>query len=365
MASARPAINVVEKSPCAPRPYVFTEMALCLRDSIRAAGYPSEHLQNRIDPAALSIVMGAFPENAHELEHLDPARCAIFNFEQLGSTSAIANPAYRQWLSGWVVLDYHASNLEILRRENGSRQMGFELPVVPSESVMSLGDEPKDVDVLFFGSPSERRTQVLQRMEALGLKVMHVAGAYGQELAPALRRARIVLHVHYYETGLFPVARIAQPVMMRVPIVCEKSVFSDLNDWSHSGIVFADYADLAETCREFIDAPERMAVRARMARSFVQQIDFATPFAQMVGAMEKRAAGVAACAADEDSVLSHDEIVRILEAEGAGLPPEADAPAPPPVALVERQPGKGPHGKWWLALLIIFSIFTLWNMLKG
>ena len=104
MASARPAIHVVEKNPYDPRPYVFSEVAVCLRDAIRAAGYPSEVLRNRIDPHAYAVVLGLWPDKAAELEHLDPARCAIFNFEQLGSTSGIAGPEYRRWLADWLVL---------------------------------------------------------------------------------------------------------------------------------------------------------------------------------------------------------------------------------------------------------------------
>ncbi|HEY8047571.1 MAG TPA: hypothetical protein VIE63_00245, partial [Ramlibacter sp.] len=110
----RPAINVVEKNPYVPQPFVFTEVATCLRDAIRAAGYPSEHLQNRIDPAAFSIVLGGTPALQQQLEHMDPARCAIFNFEQLESTSNLAGPEYRRWLARWLVLDYHGSNVEVL-----------------------------------------------------------------------------------------------------------------------------------------------------------------------------------------------------------------------------------------------------------
>ncbi|MEJ6021544.1 glycosyltransferase [Ramlibacter sp. PS4R-6] len=366
MASARPAIHVVEKNPYAPRPYVFSEVAVCLRDAIRAAGYDSELLHNRIDPQAFSIVLGIWPDKVGELEHLDPRRCAVFNFEQLGSTSTIAGPEYRRWLAGWLVLDYHGSNIEVLRRENGSHQLAFELPLVPSPGLQTSGDEAKDIDVLFYGTMSERRSQVLRQLEAMGLKVEAVAGAYGPELAPAIRRAKLVLHVHFYESGLFPVARIVQPVIMGVPVVCEDSVFSELNDWSHSGIVFADYAHLAEACRDLLEAPDRMAVRARMARAYVREIDFATPFARVVRAFDALAHGApaAAPAPAGDHALSDEEIARILEEEGAELPPEADAPVPP-VKMVERQPGKGPYGKWVLAVLIVFSFYTIWLSMRG
>ena len=52
-------VNVVELNPYAPRPYVFTEAALCLRDSIRSAGFASDQRVNEADPRALSIVLGA------------------------------------------------------------------------------------------------------------------------------------------------------------------------------------------------------------------------------------------------------------------------------------------------------------------
>src|SRR3569832_1386096 len=138
--NARTPINVVEKNPHAPHPFALTEVAICLRDSIRAAGWPSEHLVNRIDPQAHSIVLGGSTSLANEIEHLDPARCAIFNLEQLGSTSGIANVEYRRWLADWMVLDYHSSNIEFLKLENGPRQLAFELTLVTSASLVSQGD---------------------------------------------------------------------------------------------------------------------------------------------------------------------------------------------------------------------------------
>jgi hypothetical protein len=358
----RPAINVVERNPYAPQPFVLTEVAVCLRDSIRAAGHPSEHLVNRIDPGAYSIVLGGSPTLGREIAHLDPLRCAIFNFEQLGSTSNLAGPEYRRWLADWLVLDYHASNVEFLKRENGPNQLALELPLVPSENLACPGDEPKTVDVLFYGTMSERRAQVLRELEAMGLEVEVVAGAYGSELAPAVRRARLVLHIHYYERALFPVARFVQPAVMGVPIVCEDSAFSELADWSHSGIVFAPYAHLAEACRDLLESPQRMARRAQMTREFVSHIDFAAPFERVVRAFESLPLREPAVIEDEpravgegeERPLTDEEIEAILAAEGAS-PPEAGHPAPR-LDVVRREPGQGRFGKWIAWLLVLFMI---------
>lgn len=389
-------IDVVELNPHAPRPFAFTESALCLRDSIRASGLDSNHRVNIADPHTVCIVLGAVPPLHEPLAQLDRRKAMVFNFEQLGSTSALASREYLAWLRQWLVLDYHSSNVAFLRRLNGPSQQVLELPVVPSPALLSGPPLPaeRSVDVLFFGSANERRTALLRQLEACGLSVETVAGAYAQELAPAIRRARLVLHVHYYETGLFPVARILQPVAAGVPIVCESSVFSSGCDWSGSGILFAPYDGLVDACRRLLASETELLQRATQAREFAARIDFATPFQQVLEALHQRLATplpVAAAlpprpAAPPQPIsapqparpgpagpmptdpppgdsLTTEEIEAILEREAAKLPPEADQPAPP-LKLAERQPGQGRYGVLVVVLLLVFSIYTIWQSMR-
>jgi hypothetical protein len=286
-------IDVVELNPHAPRPFAFTEVALCLRDSLRFAGLQSDHRINIANPEAVCIVLGAVPPLNGPLDQLDPRKTLVFNFEQLGSTSSIVGPEYLHWLGRWLVLDYHSRNVDFLRRVNGPGQAVLELPIVPGPSLAFRPDLPpeKSVDVLFFGSPNERRTALLHRLEQVGLRVEIVAGAYADELTPAIRRARLVLHVHYYETGLFPVARILQPVAAGVPIVCESSVFSAGCDWSGSGIMFAPYDKLVDACRHLLADHDEQRRRAERSRQFAAQIDFNGPLAKVLRAIAELETG--------------------------------------------------------------------------
>jgi hypothetical protein len=395
------AIDVVELNPHAPQPFAFTEAALCLRDSIRDAGFQSEHRVNIANPRTASIVLGAVPPFNEPLGQLDRRKTLVFNFEQLGSASTIASPGYVRWLRDWLVLDYHSRNVEYLRRVNGPAQQAVELPLVPSRSLLFRPGLVADrtVDVLFFGSENERRTALLRRLEAAGLRVEVVAGAYADELAPAIRRARLVLHVHYYETGLFPVARVLQPVIAGVPVVCESSVFSAGSDWSGSGIVFAPYGGLVDACRQLLASEGEQQRRVAEARQFAERIDFAGPFEQVLKALLQRLAApprpiappqpfapprpiappqpVAAPrpyapdparAAREDDdpegPLSTEQIEAILERESSGLPPEANLQAAP-FKLAERQPGQGRYGFLVVALLLVFSLYTIWQSMRG
>lgn len=367
------AINVVELNAYAPRPFVFTDLALCLRDAIRLAGYRCEHLQNEPDPAAVSIVLGAGPAQRAWLERMDPERCVIANFEQIGSDSSVAGPDYLAFLRDRLVVDYHSRNIDNLRRLHGEAQQVFELPVVPGPSLLyrpELAIEPC-VDVLFFGTLCPRREQLVQRLQAAGLSTEVVAGAYGAELVPAIRRARLVVHAHYYETGLFPVARFLQPVAHGVPIVCEHSAFSALSDWSRSGIRFAAYDDLVAACAELLASPAAQLEQVRRTRRFVAMLDFATPFDALLREVNARVTrGLAARITPPVLLAPPARDAPALDAEPvdgldpAALPPEAHLPAPP-LEMATRKPGEGRYGRWIAWALIVFSGLTILQYMRS
>jgi hypothetical protein len=371
--SGRLTVNVVEINPYAPRPYVFTETALCLQESLHNAGFLSDLHVNRADPHSLSIVLGAVPPLHGPLEQLDPRKTILFNLEQLASDSALAGSDYRRWLCKWLVVDYHSANVDHLRRENGPQQEVLELPLVPGHAARFHPEVPDDktVDVLFFGTLTQRRAQIVDRLERAGLTVETVAGSYANELTPAIRRARIVLHVHFHSTGLFPVTRFLQPVASGVPIVCETSVASRLGDWRQSGILFSDYDDLVAACLQLLRSPDEGKARAEVTQRFAAQIDFATPFGQVLEAVAARLAhprDLAPVAVTQpfanpdasDEQLAGSDIELLLQREADQLAPESHLP-PPPVRMVERQLGQGRFGVWAVWLMILFSLWTIWQ----
>jgi hypothetical protein len=147
-----------------------------------------------------------------------------------------------------------------------------------SDGVSAAGpDDGHPIDVLFYGSVNERRQMVLDALERRGLKVEVVSGAYGAELTPAIQRAKVVLHVHYYESSLFPALRILQPVAQGVPVVCEHSVFSKWNDWADSGMVFAAYDSIADACADLTQSPARAAEVAARCWAFAQKMEMVGP----------------------------------------------------------------------------------------
>jgi hypothetical protein len=361
-------VNVVELNPYAPRPFVFTEAARALRDSIEAAGYASRHSVNEADLHALNIVLGAVSKMREILREFDPAKTVVFNFEQLESNSILLDDEYLDWLRGWHVADYHSRNVAFLKQRNGHDQRVFELPLVPSPPAGIVEEaQARTVDVLFYGTLNERRSELIGRLEAAGLSVEVVAGAYAEELAPAMQRARLVLHAHFYDTGLFPVVRFLQPIAAGVPIVCENSVLSQLSDWSQSGIVFAEYESIVPACLRLLGSPAEQADRVAQSRRYAAQLDFVKPFEVMLAALlrDLGARAERASNSDGDGALSDGEIEAILAAEATQLPPEAHQPVAP-IALAERSigPSQGGMGRWATWVLLAFGLLMLWQTLR-
>jgi hypothetical protein len=211
-------IHVVEINPHAPRPFVFTDAALCLVDALRRAGESARHCINEPPPDGLCIVLGWsvtwLDRHASQLHrdrlilfNADPMTVVLADRQQPSTAATLAALRY------WVAADAHDHNLALLREALGDDLRAVLLPIPPGPAVAFAGAVPptQDIDVLFYGSIDARRQAVIDGLRGAGVVVETVAGAYGWELAPVLRRARLVLHVHFGTTRLLPVARLLQP----------------------------------------------------------------------------------------------------------------------------------------------------------
>lgn len=282
-------INVIEFNQYAPLPFVFSEAALCLRDSIRLAGYSCELLFNSVDVADTndySIVLGA-RSGEPRLSKLNPSRIILFNFEQLNSSSALVNEAYIAWLQQNIVFDYHSSNVEFLKTINPGGSF-HEIPMVPSFSLIPEFQScpAQTSDVLFVGSKSKRRLEIIDTLNSVGIHAKSIQGAYGTALTSAILGTKIILNVHFYETKLFPALRVLQPVLLGIPIVSETSVFSANGNWSRSGIKFADYSDIVGACADLLNATSEQLQNVRQSLHFISTLEFTKLFRTAMGAVD-------------------------------------------------------------------------------
>ena len=96
------------------------------------------------------------------------------------------------------------------------------LGYVPSYTRRSLRLFP-DLDVLFYGSINPRGSAVLERMQALGLRVAVADGVFGPVLDALIERSKVILNVHSHEPGLFESVRVMPLVHRGACVLSENS----------------------------------------------------------------------------------------------------------------------------------------------
>jgi hypothetical protein len=260
---------------------IFEESALCLRNSLRSLGIASEIYINAINHIGFTVYFGAGLSCSQSVfrEIASKGKSAIFNLEQLKSRATVVDHTYLQLLLDYPVLDYHSENVNYLR--NTFKKIDcFEIPLVPcfdlvdKQSLASWGGA-RQTDLLFYGSLNPRRLEILQQLLKRGFSIeVFTSGIYAKNLTSAILNAKAVLHIHYHETKLFPAARLLQPMILGVPIICEESICSEASQYSGSGITFATHDDFVSACERLLRGQIVAADLERMTMQKIAQIDF-------------------------------------------------------------------------------------------
>jgi SAM-dependent methyltransferase len=197
------------------------DQARYYRYQFRRLGARVTMAKNRLRHDAINFVFGA---------HLgfDPAlrashTCLFVNLEQFGPGGATPGADYLKLLQTSAVVDYDPGNVGHYARDTG------DVPVVPFlhapylRPSESLALEQRPIDLLFIGSMNKRRERWLARVEAAGWKVSTFASPlYGEDRDDAIRHAKAVLNVHYYDSCRLEQSRIAQCLSLGTPVISER-----------------------------------------------------------------------------------------------------------------------------------------------
>lgn len=281
-------VNVVEVRPGKKEPYVFTDLAKTFKDVLTSIGVDAKHVVDAVPTEGINVILGWSPNwvETHAAK-LQRNRTVLYNAEQLGSESDIVKNDYVDTLLKFVVADYSFLNKETLVGYGKNPKEVFVLPVVPTPSVKYKVPAATEGthDIVFFGSANERRDKMLERLREEGMSAGHVGG-FSQKLAPYIKASKIVLHVHYYSTNMFPAIRFLQPLAYGIPIVCERSVLPRDQGWNESGIVFTDYEDTPAECKKLLDDPQRQRAIKTQYTKFLKSVDVETPWKDLLKRMK-------------------------------------------------------------------------------
>jgi hypothetical protein len=150
-----------------------------------------------------------------------PDDTILFNSEPLADTEGwqFATGVYRKALDRFYVWDYSQANLDKL----GHRRKGL-IPLLYCRGLVRRDIARETGDTLvFYGSPTPRREQLLQSLNDVGVKTKHLYGMYGEERDRIAFRSWAVLNLHKLDhVDVFEPVRCFYPLINRVPVISEE-----------------------------------------------------------------------------------------------------------------------------------------------
>ena len=235
--------------------WLYYDNVRCLYGSLNDLGFECSITENALVSGAVNIVLGniVLPAN-------DPARMAFlldkpFFFYQLEQLSALngeptKKPGYFKLLEAAShILEYSPSGLEFLHSMEFASKTFFLPPSFHRSLEFFRPARNADIDVLFYGSHSDRRNRIMEELRSKGVHAVYLSGVYDGVLADYIRRSKIILNIHSRsDLNILETNRISRLLANRCFVISETS---DHNPYGE-GVIFADFDQIVETCLSYL-----------------------------------------------------------------------------------------------------------------
>jgi len=230
-----------------PHSACFNEVAAALKSGLITLGHTATIVSSTNHPAKFNtIILGA---NLLKGYHGKGRADTIFNLEQISPGSPWITTEYINILGAVEHLwDYSQKNITALANLGISAKLCEIGYAKELENVEHKPYGEKDIDVLFYGSINDRRQEILDKLQKVGVRVTAAFGIYGVELDKLLARAKVVLNMHFYDSKVFEIVRCSYAMANNCAIVSETGSDSELQEPFLEGIAFAPYEQLVGTC---------------------------------------------------------------------------------------------------------------------
>ena len=244
----------------------FWELGELIYYSFQDLGYETRLVFNKIELEVKNIIIGCHLLDPKLIEQI-PKSTVILNTEQIYSDETEWNKNLFDWVTNFEVWDYSQRNIEKFNEMGINRIKHFKIGFQKELARLSNTKE-KDVDVLFYGAVNERRKEILNKLEAKGLKVKTLFGVYGKERDEWIERAKIVLNLHHYNSQIFEVVRVFYLLTNSIAVVGEVNEATSIDEICKDGIYVAKYEDLVAGCMEVVsNAMIRNAIQINAIKS--------------------------------------------------------------------------------------------------
>ena len=125
--------------------------------------------------------------------------------------------------NSYAILDYSVQNIDFFKKKTDYGDRFYYLPI-DSLSGVENHSEGYEYDVVFYGDAnSPRRERILSQLQTR-FRIKIITNLFGSELETELKKAKVIVNIHYYENSLLETTRLYESLSFgRSVIVSERS----------------------------------------------------------------------------------------------------------------------------------------------
>lgn len=211
------------------------------------------NFKSAIASDAVNLVFGAQILHMPFLELL-PENTVIYNLEQRSwFINGEVPDEYIYQAKRFVIWDYSEQNIVAWKHIwQDVRACYVKIGYAP---ILERIDNKinKDIDVLFYGQPTENRLKIFSELSSLGLKTVFAVGLFGEDRDNLIARAKVVLNIHVEGYNkIFEIVRVSYLLANSKAVVSEISPSSVIEDDIRSSLKFASLGEIARCCRSVV-----------------------------------------------------------------------------------------------------------------
>ena len=137
-------------------------------------------------------------------------------------------------------------------------------PIAYAPVLTRIPNREEDIDVLFYGMPSEARLAVFGEICSAGLRAVFACGLYGPPRDDLISRAKIVLNLNLYAGKIFEIVRVSYLLANAKAVVANDYQGIDVEPELRDAVAIAPLERIVDTCVGLVsDNAARMALGRR------------------------------------------------------------------------------------------------------
>lgn len=250
---------------------VFHEIEAAVFFTLQRLGHDVTNSINDFVPDCRNIVFGMHHCPVDVVRHDVPKNTIVYSLEQMRD-----QPECLRWCRkyrGLEVWDYSKRNVEVLQKAGVENIKHVQIGYVPEISYFERNKpEERDIDILAYMSPSERRLKIMNQFaEDKNINFVAVQGTYGEERDELIKRSKLVINLHNHDNQIFEMVRISHLIQNKVPVLCERNSNTDFPPYMEGTVNTSTYEDFVKQAYKLLENVQELDKKAEEGLEIFKQ----------------------------------------------------------------------------------------------